>query len=639
MLNSMRSSRKILSIVLWIVIIAFVSTIFVVWGIGSRENQATFVAKIGDDTITYEEYRTFYDNTVQQLRSMFGDAYDEYAKTQDMDALVLRELTDRKLMLIEAKRLGIPASDFEVIEAIKAVPAFQNEQGQFDPERYVQTLNYFRQTPAVFEASVRDDILVAKFQSLVRNAQYAVSEEAVMSEYNYRYSTAQVSYFSVPVSSFTPAQGPTDEALAAYYEENKESYRVPAKIKLKYVIFDKNAYTPEDITVSEDEIKAYYDANISSYVTQDSVVMRNIAVGVSNWNDEEEVKKARAKIDEAMEALKKPGADFIDVVRKYADPLVASNDGLVGRVHKGQLQPDFEAAVFATEPGAFTDVLKAEYGFHIIKVDEKTPAKTYTIDEKRGEITDAIKNNKKNDSFRNYVISLYKGILEAGNITAYIKAKPESGLTVASTEFFPESEAAMPVFLSKPDALKNIFTLSKTELSQLVEDGTVTYLFEVEDKIASEIPTLDKVKEQVVAAYNRSQALKTAVADIEKSLADSSFADAAKNFKAEIVKPSEFSRFQPDLTLAPSFELIAAVFDAEPGKTLPKAYVIGDNVYAVNVENIIPPSSDNYDKEKDAITSYIRSIKEEEAIISYIDSLRAKTKIEVNPAFINGGQN
>ncbi len=637
MLSSMRNNRKILSIVLWAVIIAFVSTIFVVWGIGSRENQASFVARVGDSSIGYEEYRNFYDNTVQQLRGVLGDAYDEYAKNQNMDSLVIGELVDRRLLLAEAVRLGIPATDFEVIEAIKIVPAFQDEKGRFDSGRYVQVLNYNRQTPTVFEASVRDDILINKLQNLIRNAQYAVSDTALMNEYNYRGTMAQISYFSVPVSRFIPGEAPSEEALAAYYELNKNSYRVPAKIKLKYVSFDENAFHPDNVSVDPKEVESYYAEHISSYTVPESVVIRNMAVPVSDWNDEKAVNAAKAKIDEALAFLKKPGADFIAAVKKYSDPSASSGDGLVGRIYRGQLQPDFEAAVFASEQGKFTDALKTDYGYHIVKVEEKTPGKVYTLDEKKAEITDALKKNKLKAAFRNHVLAVYKDILKAGNITAYMDAAPESGLKVVSTPLFSENEAALPVFLSRPDALRDIFSLGKTELSQLTEDGSVTYLFEVEEKIPSKIPALDEVKAQVTEAYNIEEGGKAGIAGVEKALAADGFAKAAGSFKAAVSKSGEFKRSEPEDAFAGEPGLINSVFSSKPGDTLKTAYLIGDKIYAVKVDSIIPPSADGFESEKEAIASYIRTIKAEEALASYIDSLRSRTKVEINPAFLNDG--
>ncbi len=637
MLSSMRSSRKILSIVLWIVIIAFVSTIFVVWGIGSQENQSSYVIKVGDDVVGYEEYRTFYDNTVANLRNMLGDAYNMFAENQNMDSVVISELTNRKLMLQEAKRLNIPVADVEVIDAIKAVPAFQNDKGQFDPDIYVQSLSYFRQTPSVFESAVRDDLLVSKFQSLISNAQYAVSEDEILNEYNYRNTKAKISYFSLPISDFIPKSNISDEELSKYYEENKLSYEIPTKIKLKYIVFDKNSYTnpQEKAEISIKEVEDYYNANKSAYSTPASVVMRNVAVAVPNWNDESEVKKSREKIDKALSELKN-GADFKAVVKKYADSLVASNDGVVGRVYEGQLEPEFEKAVFSTEVGKFTDVLKADYGFHIVYVDEKTPAKVYSMEEKLPEITDILMKNRKETSYRNSVLNTYKEILNAGNITAFKENNKDNNLAVVSTDLFDVNNPALPVFLSNQDALKNIFILNKTELSSLIEDGDISYLFEVEDKIPAIIPPLNEIKDKVIKAYREKEAEKIAVSDVEKAL-ESGFNNALKTFKAKAIKTEEFKRSAPDSSISSSKELVNSIFSAKNGDTIKKAYIIGDNVYAVEVNNIIKPTKDDYVSEKDAIATYIRSIKSEEAVSSYIDSLKAKTKIQVNPAFLPEG--
>ncbi len=632
MLSSIRNSRKVLQIVLWLVILAFVSTIFVVWGIGSRENQGAYVIKIGDTIVGYEEYRTFYDNTVSNLKNTFGDAFEIFMQGQNLDELVTNELINRKLMLQEANRLEIPISDIEVIEAIKAVPTFHNDKGEFDTSIYTQALSYFRQTPAVFEAAVRDDLLVNKFQLLVSNAQYEVSEAEIMNEYNYRNTKAQVSYFSVPVTNFISKEAPKTEDLQQYYEDNKFSYEIPAKVKLKYVIFDKNALETENIEIPTSEIENYYNANISNYTTPENVEIRGIVVSVSDWNNENQVKEAKEKIDNALSELKN-NVDFITVVKKYADKLVAENNGIIGKVFKGQMEPEMEKIVFATEKGKFTDVIKSSNGYNIILIDNKTSETVAPLTEKIQEITEILKQNNKETSYRNNVLNTYRNILSSGNITSYTETNKDSGLVVSSSDLFDLNNPPLPVFLSNQDALKNIFLLNKTELSQLIEDGDITYLFEIEEKIPSVIPTYDEVKDKVLVAFNENNAKKTAVLDMDKAL-DKGFDEALKVFNAKASKSKEFLRNSPEENLSSSNELINLIFKSKKGDTIKKAFLIGDKVYAIKVDNIIPPNTDNYLTEKDTIAAYIRSIKSEEALSSYIESLRLKNKIVINPAFI-----
>lgn len=635
MLSSIRNSRKLLSIVLWLVILAFVSTIFVVWGIGSRENQGSYVIKIDDTVVGYDEYRTFYDNTVANLRNMFGENYDIFLQGQSLDSLVINELTNRKLILLEAKRLEIPVSDIEVIETIKSIPAFQNESGQFDTNIYSQSLSYFRQTPAVFEASVRDDLIINKFQNLIVNSLYEVSNTEILNEYNYRNTKAQVSYFSVPVSQFIPKDAPKEEVLKQYYEDNKFNYEIPAKVKLKYTVFDKNAMPNDKVEISGKEVEDYYNANIASYTTPENVDIRSIAVTVNDWNNQEEVKKAKEKIDNALSELKN-NVDFKTVVKKYADTLVAENNGVVGKIFKGQIDPEMEKAVFATEKGKFTDVLKSNNGYYIFMVDDKSPEKVATLIEKMPEITDVLIKNKKESTYRNSVLSTYKEILNAGNITSFKEKNKDNNMVVSSTELFEITNPPLPILLSNQDALKNIFILNKTEISQLIEDGDITYLFEVEEKIPAVIEPYEKVKNQVIEAYNTNEAKKIALADMDKSL-EKGFDDALKKYKAKAIKTEEFLRNSPDSNISASTELIKSIFAGKKGDTIKKSYLIGDNVFAVKIDNIFMPSTDKFEEEKETIAAYIRSIKSDEALSSYIESLKQKHKVVINPAFIQSG--
>lgn len=631
MIGAMRKNRKILSIVLWLVIIAFVSTIFVVWGIGTNENASTYAAKVGDETITYEEYRTTYEQKLNAVRQIFGaDFAGLQNDSAEFSRLVLNDIINSKLILKEADRLKIPATDFEMIQTIRSIPSFQKD-GFFDPEIYVDVLRANRQTPAFFEQSLRDSIKIDKFQQMVKNAQYAVSDPAAENEYKYRNMKAQVEYFSVPVD-FNANIPVSADNLSAFYEKTKETYRIPAKIKLKYLVFDKNKFA-DNVTVSEAEIENFYNGNLAAYTVPETIDIRNIGVTAKNPNDETELAAAKTKIDAALAGLKS-GAKFTDMVKKYSDEPLQIHDGLIQNVSRDQLQGNLAEAIFALNPGEFSEIIKTENGYLIILIEKKNPAKVSTLQEVKKEIADKIKKDKLAGDFRKYIYDLYRDILNVGNITAYVLKNPEHDLKVMETGVFTEKDRTLPVLETVPDTKKKMFELNKTEMSQVISDGDTSYFFEIVEKEDSFIPLLDVVMKQVTEAYKNETAMENTLKNVTESIAKVGFENSAKEFKAKVETTKPFLRNEGDIEFAGVEELVTSIFKSKPGETINQAYLIGNNVYGIKVKSLTPPTMDKFAEEKEAIISYIRSVKEEEAISSYIDFLKTKTKVVISPTFV-----
>lgn len=630
MIGSMRRNRKILSIVLWLVIIAFVSTIFVVWGIGTNEHLVTYAAKVGGENVSYEEYRNAYEQRLASVRQIFGNDFaSEQGDSAEFAELVLNELINSRLMLKEADRMGIPATDFEVVNAIRSVPAFQKD-GVFDPETYVQVLRANGQTPAFFEANLRNSIKIEKFQNLVKNAQYAVSREAALNEYNYRNTEATVEYFSVPVD-FVKEHPVSADNVSAFYEKNKEKYRVPAKIKLKYIVFDKDKFA-DNVTVSEEQVGQYYANNLAQFTKPETITIKTVRVTAKNPSDQASLAEAKKKIDEAFAELK-AGKKFAEVIAGYSDVESEHRDASFVRVRE-DFPESMAEELFALKKGDYSQVIRTEDGFLIIYIDNKTPAEVSPLKDVKAGVAEKIKEERLNGDFRKYVYDFYRDIVNLGNITAYTNKNPDSGLKVKETAVFTENESPLGVLDSQPGLKDKIFALGKGEISQMVTYGDSTYLFEAEEKTDSFIPLLDAVMAAVTSEYKREAAKEATLKNVEEALSKNGFDKAAALYKVPVKTTEPFIMNDSASDFAARGDLAAEIFKGKPGETLKKAYLIGDYVYGVKIKALTKPSEDKFEQSKDEIASYIRSVKEDAALNAYLDYLKTKTKVVISESFI-----
>jgi peptidyl-prolyl cis-trans isomerase C len=140
------------------------------------------------------------------------------------------------------------------------------------------------------------------------------------------------------------------------------------------------------VNVGEKEIADFYQKNPERFQQPEAVHAAHILIRVPENADEATKKKARADIDKAMAELKKKGADFAAIAKKYSQDGSAVNGGDLGFVAKGQTVPQFEAAAFALQPGQISAVVETPFGFHIIKAMERRPGRSVPLAEVKAQV-------------------------------------------------------------------------------------------------------------------------------------------------------------------------------------------------------------------------------------------------------------
>ncbi len=631
MLSSIRNNRKALSIVLWLVIIAFVATIFVVWGVGEKSNTLGYVAKVNDKIITYEEYQNRYKMADDEIRR-YGGA----VQIDNLSKRILESLVNEKLMLIEAEKLDIPATDLELVSYIRSIPSFQLN-GEFNIDQYEMVLRNNGLNPEQYEKAVKDEIKMRKMTNLIYQTQSIATDKEIENEYNYRKSNITVDYAAIPLNTFEkniPAN-PDDAALKEYYDLTKEVYRVPAEIKVKYVSFDKNKFL-SNYTVSDEQAKAYYDNNAQLYDKKESADVSLIYI-LANNSDNKSMDAAKAKIDEAYSQLQ-AGKNFAEVADNYTDKnIISAEGGRIGIVEKGLLEKEIDTAVFSTPAKTYSKPVKIANGYVIAYVNELIPAKKYTFEEKKNEIKETIKTSSSAELFNKYLLNEFQKIADNGSITAIQKADPAYNANVTELDFIAEN-AVFPVtaVAIKPETKNALYKMSKGELSQIILDGSMAYIFEIVDKKPSYIPDMDKIKNQLVIDYRVDKITKEGIKAIESDLAGAGFEQTASKYNASISNVS-FVRDNADLEklFKNDAALIEQIIKTKSGHFLQKPYLLDNNFYIFKVAKITLPEKSGLENEKENISNYISTIKGNTAVEGFTKKAAEKADIKFNQDFLN----
>jgi peptidyl-prolyl cis-trans isomerase C len=146
-------------------------------------------------------------------------------------------------------------------------------------------------------------------------------------------------------------------------------------------------------SVSDDELKTYYDANPALFKHPEMVKASHILIRNNDQADEAKKIEARKKIDDIAQKIT-AGGDFAELAKTYSECPSSSNGGDLGLFRRGQMVQAFEDVAFSMNPGEISPVVETQFGFHIIKVTEKQPEGTYPFDQVKPQIQDVLTREK-----------------------------------------------------------------------------------------------------------------------------------------------------------------------------------------------------------------------------------------------------
>jgi len=182
MLKTMREgSAFFIKGVMVLVVVTFVGTIFVVWGVKSTPGELGrrgVIAVVGDREIMATDYQDALRRQVEMYKQLFGDKLDEkMLEAMNLKQQVLERLIRRALVLQYAERMGLDVGPDELVAEIQRIPAFAGKDG-FNRQRYLDVLRANRLSPERFEAEMRRDLTERKVEGLVRDSVKVSTDEA-----------------------------------------------------------------------------------------------------------------------------------------------------------------------------------------------------------------------------------------------------------------------------------------------------------------------------------------------------------------------------------------------------------------------------------------------------------------------------
>lgn len=492
MLDRMRQHRNWLKWSLGLVVVTFILLYIPDFlsppqgGISSRE----VIAEVEGRQITAGDFRRIYYEQIQAYRAAYGGNLNEDMLRQlGIDQRLLQQMIDEEAALAEAARLGIGASDAELRERILRMPAFQENGGFIGDERYRQLLQLQRppMQPAEFEERLRRSLVVDKLRTAVTDW-VRLTNDDVDAEFRRRNEKVKIELVTFPADKFRDGITVSDAELAQHFEADTDRYRVPEKRKIRYLLIDMQAMRAK-IALAPDDAQRYYEDNAEQYSTPEQVRASHILLKTEG-KDEAAVRK------QAEEVLAKArgGADFAELATKFSEDEGSEDKGgdldFFGR---GAMVPEFEQAAFTLQPGVVSDLVKTQYGFHIIRVTEKRPAVTRSLDEVKPQIEDQLKWERAQAQATRMAESASTDIKKPADIERVGKTR---GFTVSESGFFQRDEPITGIGFA-PEVGAWAFQLGEEEVSPPVRTSQGFVIIAVTGRQDSYVPKLDEVADKV----------------------------------------------------------------------------------------------------------------------------------------------
>ncbi len=472
------------------IIVVVIALVFIFWGVGTnigRSNQSAIV--VNGEEISFQQFQQAYDRAYKQLGNQFGGNVPKgLAESFGLKQQVINQLIQTALLRQGAAAMGIVVSADEIRSIIETMPQFQ-EQGAFSLERYKAILAANKMAPTKFEQSMRFDHLSEAAVRQIGNFGTVTTDYEIQDIYSQLNEKIAVKYARISPADYIDKVAVDDAGLTAWYETVKEKYKTEPQLRLKYLTFT-FAEVGNKVTIDQPKIEEYYKNNSDTFKVPDQRHARHILLQAGE-NDSPEVHQEKAaKAAEVLKLLKK-GGDFIALARKYSDDPSKNNGGDLGFFPAGQMDPAFDEAVFALQPGAISDVVETRFGYHIIRLEEIKPAATRTLADATEQITRTLQRSEAESLAFQVANEAYEGIISAGSLDKYSEGHPE--VAVQQTDFFTKSNP--PAALKNdPQFLEKTFALNKGELSSLIKGQSGYLIVFAEDKKEPEIPDLAAVR-------------------------------------------------------------------------------------------------------------------------------------------------
>jgi peptidyl-prolyl cis-trans isomerase D len=543
-----------------------------------------------------------------------------YAK-QVVDQLVFQHALE-----LEADRLGIRVTPEEQADRIKQyLPSAFVGDAWIGKDKYaLEVQQRFGAAVEEFETNIRASLLEEKFRNLVTDGISATPSE-VQQAFQRKNQKIKVDYVLLKPADLAASINPSDADLAAFFANNSARYPVPEKRSARYALLDE-AQLRQRATISETDTRNYYNQHLADYKVEDRAHVEHILFKTTGKTDAE-IAEIQKKAEDVLNKARH-GGNFEDLARKNSEDTSKDKGGDLGWIERGQTVPEFEKAAFTLPKGAVSDLVKTQYGFHIIKVLDRETAHTKPLDDVRLAILTSLADEKTRAMGEDIVTQLARTVRESNHQKIEDVAK-KFGLQIGETPLVTKTEPVGELG-NTPELHDMLFLLRPGELSQPLRLDRGYAIITVKDVAAAHAGTLAEVKDKVLADYRQEKSgelAKSRAQELAKRVkSGETLAQAAKALGLDVTSSDSFARDGSVAGVGPAKKFEGA-FSKQVGATS-DALAVDNNwmVFAVTAKE--EPNPGDFEKQRQDVERQLVDSKRAMAYQAFREALQDRLKQE-----------
>ena len=411
-------------------IVALIALPFAFWGIQSYIGGGSeqYAAKVNDIEISQSEFK--YNLSVQ--RQKLQQQFDGKVPFEDvvLKKRVMDQIVNRKLLEELAKKSGYLISDKQLSENIKKI---FTRDGKFDREYVDQVLQSRGMTISQLEYQLRSDMQISQIMDALIDTSFVSDDEAKrLAEIEHQ--ERKISTLTFSVDYFSSDIEITDDEIKAAYEAGSDRYMLPEKVSIEYVELKSDTLS-DAVDIDEQAITRLYDEYVASVSQKEQRKAKHILLKT----DADET-AARAQILAISKQLAE-GASFEDLARKHSqDTGSAKQGGDLGWVGAGLMVKPFEDALYAMKVGEVSEVVETEFGLHLIKLEEIQSEPVQPLKEKRAELEKTYKKDIISNKF--YDLSELMASTAYENSDSLISVTEALNVPVQTSDYFTSASGS-----------------------------------------------------------------------------------------------------------------------------------------------------------------------------------------------------
>ena len=416
-------------------------------------------------------------------------------------------LVQRAILKHEADRMNLQVSDEDLRRELRTGPFAQylfpngNYIGDDAYIDFVQRAFGNQLSRSEFESQVKSDMELNRLQALITGG-VTVSDKAVRDAYKTDGTKVKFDYVVITADDVRKGINPTDADLAAFFKTNAARYAsaVPETRKIQYASFDTSNLPGGKPQISDADLQAYYNAHKDQYAVKEQVKTRHILISVPAGADAKTDAAAKAKAEELLKQIK-AGGNFADLASKNSDdPGSKTQGGELPMYPTSGLDPAYAKAAMALNPGQTSDLVRSQFGYHIIQTEQKEPAHTKSLAEVKPEIVPILEQERAGAAEQTFASSLAADAKKVG----LEKAAAAKGLHVATTDYVAK-DGVIPGLADGSPLLTQAFAVVKGADPAPVSTGEGFAVFQVTDVKPAHAPDFATYKAHILEDYREQQ--------------------------------------------------------------------------------------------------------------------------------------